>query len=295
MPKIKLISFHLLLCSGLTFAGSMGPVSQPNDPASAFFVGIGGSYNSVKLDQYLDPLIGTTDIYNGATLVATGTADGPALPFHNTQSTFAPEVQLGYFSHFSAQEWLWGAKFSYKYVSLTATDSDIVSPQFGTLTAVTGEGIGFTGRATIAAVQTQVRHELDLIPFIGHSFKNSHFYLGIGPSIFDTQTNIDNVTGFADIDGTHADVSGAPTSFDSAKWMWGGVAQIGMTYFIDPTWFLDFNYTYSMTPHNQTDYFAPFSGTLANGYTKSGTLSGTSTQYITVQAVALSINKVFEL
>ncbi|MFI4919097.1 MAG: hypothetical protein ACHP65_06040 [Legionellales bacterium] len=293
MIKTKLHALPLLLCSGLTFAGAMGPVSE--GPSSGVFVGLGGSYNSVKLDQYLDPLIGTTNIYNGATLVASGTANGPAIPFHMTQSTFAPEAQLGYFKHFSGMDWLWGAKFAYKYVAITATDSDLVSPQLGTLTPVTAQGIGFTGRATIESVQTQVSHELDLIPFIGHSFKNSHIYLGVGPSVFDTQTHLDNVTGYADVDSTHADVSGAPTNFSSAKWMWGGVAQIGITYFVEPTWFVDINYTYAMTPHNKTNYSAPFSGTLTNGYTKEGTLLGTSTQYVAVQALGISINKVFAL
>lgn len=293
MIKTKLLPLPLLLCSGLTFAGSMGaPVAEPS---SAFFVGLGGSYNSVKVDQYLDPLIGTTNIYNGATLVAMGTANGPAIPFHNTQTTFAPEAQAGYYRYFAGNEWLWGAKFSYKYESITATNSNLVSPQFGTLTPVTGDGVGFTGRATLASVQTEVSHQLSLIPFIGHSFAKSHVYLGVGPTVFDTHSNLDNVTGFADLEGTHADVSGAPTNFSSSKWMWGGVAQIGMTYTIAPTWFLDVNYTYSLTPHNNTDYFAPFSGTLANGYTKQGTLFGTSTQYVTVQAVAVSINKSFEL
>ncbi len=293
MIKTKLLSLHLLMCSGLTFAGEMGSAPQPELPPSMFFVGLGGSYNSVKLDQYLDPLIGTTNIYNGATLVAYGTANGPATPFHNTRTTFAPEAQLGYLKHFSGGDWLWGTKFSYKYVSIMITESDIVAPQLGTLTAVTAQGVGFTGRATIASVQTQVNHELDLIPFIGHSFKNSQVYFGVGPSVFDTQTNMNNVSGFADINDTHVDVSGTPINFSSSKWMWGGVAQIGVTYFIDPSWFLDINYTYALTPHNVTNYFTPFSGTLANGYTKLGTLNGTSTQYVTVQAIALSINKAF--
>lgn len=295
MIKIKLISLNFLLSSGLAFAGGMGPVSQSSEPLSYFFAGLGGSYNSVKVDQYFNPLIGTTNIYNGTTLVASGTANGPAIPFHNTQSTFAPEAQFGYLKYFQDKDWLWGAKFSYKYLSITATDSDIVSPQLGTLTPVTSEGIGFAGRATIQSVQTQVNHELDLIPFIGHSFHNSLVYLGVGPSVFDTRTNLNNVSGFADIDSTHVDVSGLPTNFASSKWMWGGVAQIGLKYFLEPSWFLDINYNYAMTPNNKTNYYAPFSGTLANGYTKLGTLAGTSTQYITVQSISVSINKAFEL
>ncbi|QIN31737.1 hypothetical protein [Legionella longbeachae] len=295
MIKFKLIPLPFLVYSNLIFAGTVGSISQSEMLPSFLFIGLGGSYNSVKLDQYLDPLIGTTDIYSGTTLVASGSANGPATPFHDTQTTFAPEAQIGYARFFSNTDWLWGTKFSYRYLSITATDANIVAPQVDSVTSVDGTTIDFTGRATIDSVQTQVNHELDLIPFIGHSFKKSYAYLGIGPSLFGTRTNIYNITGYADIDGEHINVSGAPVSFSSSKWMWGGVAQIGLTYFIHPTWFLDINYTYAITPHNETNYLAPFSGTLSNGDTKSGTLFGTSTQYITVQAISVSMNKTFAI
>jgi hypothetical protein len=74
--------------------------------------------------------------------------------------------------------------------------------------------------------------------------------------------------------------------------MWGGAAQIGMTYSFDPTWFLDLNYTYAMTRQYTDNYSGPFASTAA-GYTDSGTLYIGTAQRVTSQAFAVSINKVF--
>src|SRR3990167_7572688 len=185
----------LLGFSNVLFAGSMGSLTMM--PAMGTFMGLGGNYNSVKLDQYLNPLIGTSNVYSGTTLYAYGTAQGPANPLHLTQSTFAPEAQIGYFDHFSAvSDLLWGVKFQYQYLALTATDSNLVAPQFGsqTLTSSASSGLTFTGRATIGSTQTSINHELDLLPFIGKSFRRSYTYLGVGPSLFETGSNIYNVT-----------------------------------------------------------------------------------------------------
>lgn len=285
----------LLCASGFVFAGNMGaaPIAE-----SGLFVGLGGSYNSVKVDQYLNPLIGTTNIYLGDTLVATGGAGGPAIPFHNTQTTFAPQVQAGYLRDLHLvpnHDLFWGAKFFYQYLGITATNPDIISPQVGTLTPVTADGIGFSGRATIQSAQTKVNHQFALFPFIGQKLNSFQTYLGIGPTVFQTQSYLNDVTGFADIEGTRADITGLPVNFSSNKWLWGGIAQLGLTYAIQPTFFLDINYSYALSPHNKTNYSSTFGGSLSGGYTKSGTLFGTSTQYFTVQTLAASINKLFDI
>lgn len=82
--------------------------------SSGWFAGVGGSYNSVKVDSTVSG-IGRTQIYSGSTLVAIGTAGGPAAPFEDTETTFAPLVQLGYFQNVEGSDWLWGTKLSYKY------------------------------------------------------------------------------------------------------------------------------------------------------------------------------------
>jgi hypothetical protein len=287
----------IALCSfifpALSLASQTISSSEMYVPKSGIFIGFGGSYNSVKLDQNVN-LIGTSNVYSGNTLVAYGQAQGPANPFHDTQSTFAPQGQIGYFRNFTDSNWLWGVKLLYQYLNVTATDQDIVAPQVGILTLTGSAPVDttFTGHAIIQSAQTRVTHELLLIPFIGCTIKNSYLYLGIGPSLFDTQSKFYNVTGYADVNGVHLDVSGTPANFSSAKWMWGGAAQVGMTYYFDSTWNLDMNYTYAVTGKYTTNYTGTFTS-ISGAYVTSGDLFGSSAQRVTAQSFGISINKVF--
>ena len=289
-----LSALHL---STAAFAGSMGPSTESVLPASAAFAGLGGSYNSVKIDQKLNPLIGLTNVYDGSTLLAVGSAGGPAIPFYNTQTTFAPEAQIGYFRFFEEHpEQLVGIKFQYQYLGITFSNNDIIAPQIGTYTT-TGSaptGTNFTGRATIASSQITVNDELGLIAFLGTSFDKGYAYLGAGPSVFNVKNNLNNVTGYADLNGIPGSVTGTPTNFSSSTWVWGGVAQLGMTYVFKPTWFLDINYTYAVTGTNATSYLSAFTNTSAStGYTNVGTLNGVASNRVTAQGLIVSINKVF--
>ncbi|MDF1646851.1 MAG: hypothetical protein P1U61_07750 [Legionellaceae bacterium] len=293
-------ALSILNFCNLAFAGSMGPTVTT--PAAGFFLGLGGSYNSVKLDQYLNPIIGESNIYNGATLVASGSAGGPAIPFHNTQTTFAPEAQVGYSRYFSETDnKLWGIKLQYRYLGITSTDADIVTPQAGTFSTIAPATTAFTGRATIQSAQVQIEHELDLIPFIGAAFsEKGQAYIGIGPSAFSTKSNLYNVSGFADVNGTHTSITPLPTNFSSSTWLWGGIAQLGMTYVIKPSWYLDINYSYAVTSKKNTSYSQPFTNTTLDTttdtvFTTLGTLLGTAQQRVTSQALIVSMNKVFEV
>lgn len=115
-------------------------------------------------------------------MAANGIAQGPANPFHDTQSTFAPEAQLGYFNHFGASSWLWGVKFKYEYVGHTSTERGIIVPQSGSFTpsglVPFAGGTSLSGNVVIQSIQTRVDHELALLAFLGHSFGNSNVYLG---------------------------------------------------------------------------------------------------------------------
>jgi len=290
----------LNICSA-GFAGTMGPAVTT--PETGLFLGLGGSYNSVKLDQYLNPVIGTSNIFNAAgTLVASGSAGGPAVPFHNTQTTFAPEAQVGYSRYFSDNpDKLWGIKLQYRYLGITSTDQDIIAPQQGSFTTISPSTTSFTGRATIQSAQVQIEHELDLIPFIGAAFSDkTQAYIGIGPSAFATKSSFYNVSGFADINGTHTSITPSPTNFFSSAWLWGGVAQLGMTYSIKPSWYVDINYTYAVTSKKNTTLSQPFSTTSIDAdtgetFTTLGTLFGIARQRVTSQALIISMNKVFEI
>ena len=154
-------------------------------PRSGFYVGVGGSYNSVNTDTQHVYAVGTSDVFNSAgTKVQTGRADGPPAPvFMDIQSSFAPTVQGGYFQHFANTAWLWGAKVSYSYLNTTSTTQNALIPQFGSFTTLsTGAVTPFTGNALVSYAQTTVVQHVALMPFIGHSFEKSFVYVGAGPT-----------------------------------------------------------------------------------------------------------------
>lgn len=110
--------------------------------------------------------------------------------------------------------------------------------------------------------------------------------------MFAIHSNVDNAIGFADVNGVHMNITGTPASFSSSNWAWGGGAQVGMTYFLDRSWFLDFNYTYARTGQFTDNYTRPFTST-SNGYTTTGTAYLTAADRVTTQSVAVSINTAF--
>ncbi|MDX2346004.1 MAG: hypothetical protein QNK11_03930 [Legionella sp.] len=297
MKKNKCCMALSAVClSTAAFSGTMGPVAESVLPKSGVFAGLGGSYNSVKIDQYLNPLIGLTNVFDGTTLLATGSAGGPAVPFYATETTFAPVAQAGYFRFFESHpNKLFGVKFQYQYLDMTFSNNDIVAPQVGAFTTISGSD-SFTGRATISSSQIKVKDELGLIAFLGASFKQGYAYLGAGPSVFQTKNNLYNVIGYADVNGIPSDVTGTPVNFSSSTWVWGGVAQLGMTYVFKPTWFLDMNYTYAITGKNSTSYAKTFSNiSTLSGDINRGTLKGTATNQVIAQALIVTINKVVEV
>jgi hypothetical protein len=203
-------------------------------------------------------------------------------------------VQLGYFGHFADSSWLWGAKFKYKYLGIAPTERGIVVPQAGSFTTVGVPPVSgpLFGNVLIESSQTNIDHELSLLAFVGHSFMNATVYIGDGPVVFATRSNLNRAIGFGSVNGMPTDITGAPVSFSSSKWMWGGAGQIGMTYYFARSWFLDFNYTYTVTREYTNDYSAPFLSSSA-GLTYTGTAYITTRQRITSQAFAVSLNAAF--
>jgi hypothetical protein len=81
-------------------------------------------------------------------------------------------------------------------------------------------------------------------------------------------------------------------NFSSSDWVLGGAAQVGVTYFLDRSWFLDVNHTYALTGQFTNDYIGPFTST-SSSYTTTGTANLSVADRITSQSVAVSINKAF--
>jgi hypothetical protein len=57
--------------------------------------------------------------------------------------------------------------------------------------------------------ETSINHQVALMPLIGRSFERSFVYFGAGPTLSQTESHLNGVIGFADINGTHTNVSGA--------------------------------------------------------------------------------------
>ncbi|MCX7117022.1 MAG: hypothetical protein NTW94_03790 [Legionellales bacterium] len=290
--------YHVGLCalvlSSAACAGEMGVISPT--ASQGFYAGIGGGYHSANINDQLIYGKGVNSAYSniGNILTSTGSAAGYSNPFYQTNTLFSPNVQAGYLQHFGANDHFWGAKFVYDYLNAHFSNNNTNIAQAGSnYNVITGATTPFTGNYVVESVQTSINHEFLLLAYLGHSFKNSNLYFGIGPSLFGMDSNIYNLVGFADYKGMPGtDISGAAVSLSQSMWEWGGAAQLGLTYSLSPTWFLDFNYTYAGTGKNTIKYVSPFTNQIATDH-----LVGTSyinpSQWAAVQSVRVTINKSF--
>jgi hypothetical protein len=282
----------VLAVSGLIVVGNAWSASaeSPNMPRTALFIGLGGSYNSVEFGNRGIYAQGVSNVYQNGALVAFGSAGGPVDVPDDTQSTFAPTAHVGYFRHFTDSRWLWGAKFSYSYLGVSATKENIAVPQVGSFTSANSSSFG--GNVVVRSYETTLDQHMTLMPFIGRSFERSFIYFGAGPSLAQTQSKLNGVIGFADINGMHTNITGTPTHFSSSPWVYGGAATVGATYFFDRSWFLDVSYAYAMTKRQASNFSGPFAST-TDGYTDTGILSGSYAGREITQSFTVTINKAF--
>jgi hypothetical protein len=266
-------------------------------PQSGFYIGAGGGFSSTDVGHQDVYAVGTSDVLNpSGRVIQTGRADGPPVPVSmNTRSNLAPSAQAGYFRHFSNSNWLWGAKASYSRPNSTSTTRNALIPQFGSFTTVpAGASTAFTGNALIISAQTTLVQQMGLTPFIGRSFDRSMVYFGAGPTRSQLRTHENGVIGFADLNGTRTDVSGAPQNFSSVNWTYGAAATVGGAYFLDKSWMLDVSYTYAQTKRQTGNFSGTFSNPNgAGGNTLAGTLVGTSTWRAKNQTISATINWLF--
>lgn len=277
------------------FADGMGAI-ESDLMRDGLFLGLGANYNSNNLtqDSWGE---GISNIQTSTGSSSNGIAQGTGAPFHNTSNMFAPEIQAGYFKHITGTQNLYGLKFSYQYLGATATNSNLYIPQLGETTSNTGATSSLFGYVNADSIQVTTKHELTLLAFIGRSFGNAYVYLGAGPSLFNLQSKNYYSIGYAEYEGVTVDVTGLVSYSSPSIWAWGGVAQVGMTYFISPTWFIDASYTYAKTGNNTTAHEQPFSNSSSVGdvsYTTSGTLFTKDTLNVNNQSLTLAINKVFD-
>ncbi|MES2586421.1 MAG: hypothetical protein V4536_05815 [Pseudomonadota bacterium] len=278
----------LSCCVSLSSAEQVTTSFVPNSGA---YIGLGFGANSTQFNNQQLQATGistATNMSNGN--VSTGTAGGPPVSIGmSSNNSISPSIQAGYFQKFQDSTYLWGAKFSYSYMGgSSSTTNRILIPQYGTYPS----GASFTGNAVAASYQKTIKNQISLIPYFGQSFDRSTIYFGVGPTISQVNTKINNLIGFADLNGVRTDVSGTPQSFSATQWVYGGAAMLGGTYFLDKAWFLDFSYSYAMTQNKTSNYYSTFDNP---GTTTSykGSLIGSSTGTATVQTIGLTVNKLF--
>lgn len=285
-------AYILALAAGPAIAADTSMV-----PQSAFFGGLGGSWNTGGFAHQHVYGKGTSDSPSyGIHTAQIGSAAGSIGLVLDSQSALAPQIQAGYFQHFSDNHWIRGGKFSYSYLGFGSAKSDLQIPQAGGFTE-DGSYTPFTGNYLVQSYRQTINHQLSLIPLVGRSFERSAVYFGVGPTAVQTKTLIENITGYENV----AVITTTPTGvglgekYTTSQWLYGGVAMLGATYFIDPTWFVDVSYSYSMTGTTTSGWGGSWTDTDINRskVSRTGTNTGTSSGSVTVQALAISINKTF--
>jgi opacity protein-like surface antigen len=264
-------------------------------PASSFFGGVGiGSAITTFGSQYVYNK-GTSEIYKNGVLTSTGVADGPAIPdpYLPSASNVVPAGQFGYFSKFKGSSWLWGAKLQYAYLGTSSDPQVLAIPQYGTSTNQNNSSFSGTSFNTYSI---KAGSQFALMPFIGKAFNRGYFYGGAGIALTQVRTSLNDVVGYATIDGVNTNISGASQNFSSSQWAYGVAATAGITYFISSKIFLDLSYTYSRP--NTSDLSAsdaPFSNPSSNPSDPSyyGTLNGTATSNLQTNVILLTINARF--
>ncbi len=289
----KTCAVFLALASGSAIAVDKSSIV----PQSAFSGGLGGAWNSVSFGN--QNVYGKGTSYSppyGIHTAQIGSADGSTGLELDVQSSLAPVIQAGYFQHIHGSNWIGGGKFSYSYPGTGSAKSNLQIPQAGGFTE-DGSYTPFTGNYLVQSYRQTINQQLSLIPFIGQSFERSYVYLGIGPTTIQTKTLIENITGYENVSviPTTPTGVGLGASYTTTQWLFGGVAMIGTTYFINPSLFVDMSYTYSMTGTNTSNWGGTWTDTDINRdyVSRTGTNTGTSSGSAKTQAVAVTINKIF--
>jgi hypothetical protein len=274
---------------------SAAAAEQSIVPRATFFGGLGGGWSSVSFGN--QNVYGKGTSYSppyGIHTAQVGSAAGSTGLELGSDSVLSPVVQAGYFQHFSDSRWMAGGKITYSYLDIGSAKSDQQIPQAGGFTE-DGAYTPFTGNYLVQSYRQNVNQQISLIPFIGRSFERAYIYLGAGPALVQTKTYIEDITGYENV----AVITTTPTGvglgqkYTTTQWLFGGIAMIGTTYFIDPTWFVDFSYTFTVTSTKTSSWGGAWRDTDINrsNVTRTGTNTGTSSGSVNTQAFAISINK----
>ncbi len=213
----------------VTAVGFSSPALAQGVPNKAFYVGLGGSVSATHYSDQSITAIGVSNASNTTTgaHMASGSAGGPPINLGlDSDTSIPPVVQLGYFERIMDTRWLWGAKASYSYVNSKSTSNAFLIPQYGSLW-----NDSFHRQRRREIVPGRCRSPDRVRPVCPDiRLSRSYVYVGAGPTMSRVKTRIDDLIGFADINGTRTDVSGTAQTFTSSGWVLGGAVTIGTTY-----------------------------------------------------------------
>ena len=172
-----------------------GPMNPPAPdslvPQSAFFVGLGGGWDAANFRNQNVYGKGTsfTPPTGGHITPQIGSAAGSTGLDLDTQTALAPTVQAGYFQHFSGTPWMWGSKVSYGYLDIGSARNGLLIPQSGGFTQ-DGQFTPFVGNYLVQSYRQTLNQQISFVPFLGRSFERSYLYLGAGPTVAQTKTQL---------------------------------------------------------------------------------------------------------
>ena len=133
------------------------------------------------------------------------------------------------------------------------------------------------------------------MPFIGRKYSKGFFYAGAGLGITQVRANVDDVVGYATLNGVNTDISGEAQNFSNTRIGLGVAASAGVTYFVTNSLFLDLSYTYSrpnMSDFNiSSPYRNPAQGSSEIGF--DGELIGSASRDISTNTILLTMNWAF--
>lgn len=264
-----------LLMSCMTtsiYAGEMGSQTLTR---SGVYLGAGGGWT-------------LTDEEFSST-VRTSTGNGALDDYDASQNRLSPLVQLGYWSPMQ-EKWLWGVVAQWEYSGYKTRNVHTSHGQY--LPNASFSSINIFGPDVIRdfTSQTRVENEVRFLVYLGEQFQQSHVYLGIGPAVLNTKNTVFvSSVHTAPNNGSDTLISGATRS---SKTMWGGSAQVGYNYFINPYYFVNLSYTYTQTARYNFDNLT--NAALLNGAANPGPTALNLNRRINIaeQGIMLSINRV---
>lgn len=255
-----------------TFAGEFEMLSTPG-----IYAGFGGSWNTI--DETFNSTLITSERRSGQD------------HYKADHSRLAPMVQIGYWKPF-CQGWLWGVAAQWKYLRYVTPNDNASQGQH--ISNASFSSINIFGPNVLRDFnsQTRLNNEVLFLSYFGKQLQNGYAYLGVGPVLF-TASNSLYVSSIHTPNGVGDNLISNAVS--RHKTIWGGSVQVGYNYYLDSTFFLNLNYTYSQTGTIKFNNSA--NTALLNGFSIPGptTLNLKRSIRLRVQEVMFSINKVFEI